>query len=365
MDQQKKLTRKEMRIDFEGKIGKSERLRQRVFSLNFLGKIIWSIFRLVLLVGISYIILYPFITKIAASFMSPSDFTDQTVKLISKHPSLDQWIYIIKENNYWTALFNTARISLLCGVFQTLICAIIGYGFAKFKFKGRGILFVCVLITMIIPHDTILLAMFMRFRYLDFDAFNLINIFTGKSGFFEVTGIGKALFDAFGKPGFMNPTGSFKGINSEIPLYLLSLTGLAFKNGLYIFIFRQFYRGVPDELEEAAYIDGTGVFETYFRIIMPLSTSMMTTVFMFAFSWQWTDTFYTASPFFTTSGEPLLANIVNKIPPTLKETYAAQALWESAITNTSGLLVIIPLFIIFLFAQRSFVEGIERSGIVG
>lgn len=325
-----------MRIDFEGKVGKAERLKQRFLSLNFLGKFIWALLRYVLLVGISFIIIYPFITKISASFMSPSDFTDTTVKLIPRNPSLDQWVFIIKENKYWQALFNTARISVLCGVIQTLICAIIGYGFAKFKFKGRGILFIAVIITMLIPHDTLLLSMFMKFRYFDF--FGIINAIFGQS---------------------------LNLINTEWPLYVLSLTGLAFKNGLYIFIFRQFYKGIPDELEEAAYIDGTGVFETFFRIILPLSVPMMTTVFMFSFSWQWTDTFYTASPFFTASSEPLLTNIVNKIPPSLRMDYAATTLWESAITNTSGLLVILPLFIIFLFAQRSFVEGIERSGIVG
>ena len=325
-----------MRIDFEGKVGKAERLKQRFLSLNFLGKFIWALLRYVLLVGISFIIIYPFITKISASFMSPSDFTDTTVKLIPRNPSLDQWVFIIKENKYWQALFNTARISVLCGVIQTLICAIIGYGFAKFKFKGRGILFIAVIITMLIPHDTLLLSMFMKFRYFDF--FGIINAIFGQS---------------------------LNLINTEWPLYILSLTGLAFKNGLYIFIFRQFYKGIPDELEEAAYIDGTGVFETFFRIILPLSVPMMTTVFMFSFSWQWTDTFYTASPFFTASSEPLLTNIVNKIPPSLRIDYAATTLWESAITNTSGLLVILPLFIIFLFAQRSFVEGIERSGIVG
>ncbi len=325
-----------MRIDFEGKVGKAERLKQRFLSLNFLGKFIWALLRYVLLVGISFIIIYPFITKISASFMSPSDFTDTTVKLIPRNPSLDQWVFIIKENKYWQALFNTARVSVLCGVIQTLICAIIGYGFAKFKFKGRGILFIAVIITMLIPHDTLLLSMFMKFRYFDF--FGIINAIFGQS---------------------------LNLINTEWPLYVLSLTGLAFKNGLYIFIFRQFYKGIPDELEEAAYIDGTGVFETFFRIILPLSVPMMTTVFMFSFSWQWTDTFYTASPFFTASSEPLLTNIVNKIPPSLRMDYAATTLWESAITNTSGLLVILPLFIIFLFAQRSFVEGIERSGIVG
>ena len=336
MNQQKKLTRKEMRIDFEGKVSAADRFKQRVFSLNFLGKVVWAILRYVLLIGISYIILYPFITKIAGSFMSTTDFTDQTVKLISKNPTFEQWIFIVKENKYWEALFNTERISLLSALFQTLICAIIGYGFAKFKFKGRDILFLAVIVSLLIPHDTLLLSMFMKFRY--FDILGIWELITGSPA---------------------------NWLNSEKPIYLLSLTGLAFKNGLYIFMFRQFYKGVPDELEEAAYIDGTGVFETFFRIIMPLSVPMMTTVFMFAFSWQWTDTFYTASPFFTASSQPMLANIVNKIPPSLEIQYAATTLWESAITNTSGLLVILPLFIVFLFAQRSFVEGIERSGIVG
>lgn len=331
----KPIKRKDMKIDYEGKVGKGARLKQRVFSAAFFGKLVYMIFRLVLLIGISYIILYPFFTKIMASFMSQEDFVDVTVKLIPRHPTLDQWKFIILENKYFEALFNTTRISIVCALCQTLICAIIGYGFAKFKFKGRNILFICVILSMLIPHDTLLLAMFMKFRY--FDIFGIWELITGNPANF---------------------------INTEVPLYLLSITGLAFKNGLYIFIFRQFYKGVPDELEEAAYIDGTGVFQTFFRIIIPLSVPMMTTIFMFAFSWQWTDTFYTASPFFTTSGVTLLTDIV-KVPTSLKVDFAASTLWESAITNTCGLLVILPLFIIFLFAQRSLVEGIERSGIVG
>ncbi|MBP3580994.1 MAG: carbohydrate ABC transporter permease [Clostridia bacterium] len=333
-----KLSKKEMKVDFEGKLSFWQRLKLRVLSPAFVGKLIYAIFRTVLLIGISYIILYPFLTKILASFMSNSDFVDSTVKLIPKNPTLDQWKFIILENKYFLALFNTARISVVCALFQTLMCAIVGYGFAKFKFKGRTILFLCVVITMLIPHDTLLLAMFMKFRY--FDVFGILGLLG---------------FERSALPNF---------INTEIPLYLLSLTGLAFKNGLYIFIFRQFYKGVPDELEEAAYIDGTGIFKTFFRIILPLSIPMMTTVFMFAFSWQWTDTFYTAAPFFTTNGIHLLPSII-EVPESLKIGNAASTLWESAIANTGGLLVILPLFIIFLFAQRSLVEGIERSGIVG
>ena len=336
MNKTKQLSRKEMKIEFEGKLGFWQRARLKLLSTAFLGNLVYKIFRFVLLIGISYIILYPFFTKIMASFMSTTDFVDVTVKLIPRNPTLDQWKFIVLENKYFLALFNTARVSILCAFFQTLICAIVGYGFAKFKFKGRNLLFFAVIITLLIPHDTLLLAMFMQFRY--FDIFGIFGLFTSGQG--------------------------FNLINTEWPVYLLSLTGLAFKNGLYIFIFRQFYKGVPDELEEAAYIDGTGIFKTFFRIIIPLSIPMMTTVFMFAFSWQWTDTFYTAPPFFTTNGIHLLPNIV-EVPTSLKIDFAATTLWESAITNTCGLLVILPLFIIFLFAQRSLVEGIERSGIVG
>ena len=338
MDQQtRKISRKEMRINFEGKVGAAERFKQKVFSLNFLGKVIWAILRYVLLVGISYIILYPFITKIAASFMSTTDFTDQTVKLISKNPTLDQWVFIIKENKYWQALFNTARISILCGLFQTLICAIIGYGFAKFKFKGRNILFIAVIITLLIPHDTLLLSMFMKFRY--FDVLGIIKLFTG---------------------------GTISLLNTEIPLYILSLTGLAFKNGLYIFIFRQFYKGVPDELEEAAYIDGTGVFETFFRIIMPLSVPMMTTVFMFSFSWQWTDNFYTTLFFTDTAGKmTLMPDLFKNISDEFLTDYSGRVIYENVVKNTAGIMIIAPLIIIYLFCQKYLVQGIERSGIVG
>ena len=348
MNQQKKLTRKEMRVNFEGKVGAFDRFKQRVFSWRFLGQVVWMILRYVLLIGISYIILFPFITKITGSFMSPSDFADQTVKLIPKTPTLEQYIFIIKENGYWGALMNTGLISVMCGVVQTLICAVVGYGFAKFKFRGRNILFVAVIISLLIPHDTLLLSMFMKFRYFDILGFEMFGL--------DIPGVIELITG--------NPVNL---LNTPWHLFILSITGLAFKNGLYIFIFRQFYKGVPDELEEAAYIDGKGVFGTFFSIIMPLSVPMMTTVFMFSFSWQWTDTFYTSSKFFTSTNAPtMLTSIVGKIPPTLKDTAGAvEGIWESAITNTSGLLVILPLFIIFLFAQRSFVEGIERSGIVG
>jgi multiple sugar transport system permease protein len=120
---------------------------------------------------------------------------------------------------------------------------------------------------------------------------------------------------------------------------------------------------VPDELEESAYIDGYGPIKTFFRIVVPISVPMMITVFLFAFSWQWTDNFY-VNTFFTSTGPKLMPNIIS-IPKSLDTDYAGKSLYEAAIRNTCGLLILYPLIVVYLFCQRYLVQGIERSGIVG
>ena len=154
-------------------------------------------------------------------------------------------------------------------------------------------------------------------------------------------------------------------INTPIPFILLSVTGLGFKNGLYIYMMRQFFKGVPDELEESAYIDGYGIFKTFFFIVIPLSVPMMITIFLFSFCWQWTDDFYTKA-FFTNGKVWLMPDIIT-MPESLETSasYAAKALYESAVNNTAGIMIILPLVILYLFCQKSLVQGIERSGLVG
>lgn len=330
----KKETKNKIRVDFE-RTSAWQRFKIKYLSLNFLGQVVFKIFRLVLLLGISYVILFPFFSKITSSFMSASDFVDVTVKLIPKTPTLDTYKAIIIENRYFEAMFNTALLSLVCGLLQTFVSCVIGYGFAKYKFRGSKLLFALVMLTMIVPHQTLKLSMFMQFRY--FDLYGIIELITGNT---------------------INMTGTFA------PLIILSATGLAFKNGLYIYMMRQFFRGVPDELEESAYIDGSGTFRTFIQIILPLSVPMMITIFLFAFSWQWTDSFYCDMFFGSRSNVYLLSQIVS-IPKSLDIDYAGGTMYAAAIRNTCGLLILAPLIIIFLFCQKYLVQGIERSGIVG
>ncbi len=343
MDSPKVLkdSKKKIRVDFE-RTSLAERMKAKYLSTAFLGKVVWKLFRLVLLVGISYIILFPFFTKIAGSFMSRDDLVDVTVRLIPRYPTMDTYKYIIRENGYFEAFINTFTLSLLCALVQTFICAIVGYGLAKFKFRGNKLVFAAVIFTMIVPHETLKLSMYMNFK------------------FFDIFGLYGMLNDAL----HFSETGSIDLINTYWPMVILSLGGIAFKNGLYIFMMRQFFKGVPDELEEAAYIDGQSTFGTFFKIILPISIPMMITIFIFAFSWQWTDNFY-VDLFFTNSGALMMPRIVT-VPSSLKDdSFAAQSLYESCIKNTCGLLVILPLILFYSYLQRYLIQGIERSGIVG
>ncbi len=339
-----KETKSKIKVDFE-RTPFWERMKARFGTVFFVQKVIWFIFRFILLLGVSYVILFPFFAKISGSFMSPEDFVDVTVRLIPKYPTLDIYKAIFIEQNYIKAFTNTAMLSLTCAIIQTFICCLIGYGFAKFKFKGNKFLFLAVVLTMVIPHGTLQYAMFMNFRY--FDVYGIFKF------------LGGGVIEGFKiiKNPFLELTNTF------VPLIMLSFFGLAFKNGLYIFMMRQFFRGVPDELEESAYVDGSGVFRTFLQIIVPLSVPMMITVFLFSFSWQWTDEFYT-NMFFTTTRTMLMPKIIG-IPDSLTINYAGQNLYYSAINSTCGLMILAPLLVVYLFCQRFLIQGIERSGIVG
>lgn len=335
----KKNTKNKIRVEFD-RTPLLQRLKAKYLNTYTLKKVLLYIFRFLLLLGVSYIILYPFFSKIASSIMSPSDFVDTTVRLIPKSPTLDTYKAIIEDNQYFKAFGNTLVLSLICGILQTFVCCLVGYGFAKFKFRGNKLFFLLVILTMVVPHSTLRLSMFMKFK--DFDVLWIMTL------------LNKLGITA--KPGLQL-------LNTNWPLWILSATGLAFKNGLFIFLMRQFFKGIPDELEESAYLDGAGTFRTFISIIIPNSITMMITIFMFSFCWQWTDTFY-SNVFYTSTGSLLLAKIV-KTPASLSEVTQNSTLYTAAIKNTCGLMIIAPLIVMYLFGQKYIVQGIERSGITG
>ena len=161
-----KETKNKIRVKFE-RTSFWTRFRLKFLTGTAVTKGAWWLFRLILLLGISYVILLPFYSKISSSFMSRRDFDDITVRLIPKHPTLDTYKVVIQESGFLTALLNTTVLSISTALIQTFTCSFIAYGFAKYKFKGSKLLFALVLLTMIVPHKTLQMSMTMRFRSFD------------------------------------------------------------------------------------------------------------------------------------------------------------------------------------------------------
>ncbi len=344
-----KETKNKISVDYEGKLSVKERLMRKLSESNTWIKAGVNVLRFILMLGISFVIIYPFIARIAGSFMTYEDVIDSTVAIIPKNPTIEIYKAIIAENHYFEALLNTVLLSLMCAVIQMLISCLIGYGIAKFKFKGNTLVMALVVFTMIVPHNALSLSMKMHFA--QFDIFKIIT--WGNKGLFELI-LGKTL-----------PL-----TNTFTPYIIMSLGGLAFKNGLYIYLMRQFFKGVPDELEESAYVDGSGVFRTFFQIILPLSVPMMITIFLFAFSWQWTDEFYASvflpAKFGSINKVYMMPDVYQNIPNALsKNNMAGSDIYYNVIQNTGGMMIIMPLIILYLFCQKYLVQGIERSGLVG
>lgn len=293
----------------------------------------WIVFRALLVMGLCFIILYPLAQKMSIVFRTRSDMYDPTVLWIPKTFTLDNLTSAIQGMNYWVALKNTFLISGGTTILQVLACGLAAYAFARLRFRGSEILFLLVIFTIVVPPQTLMVPTYLTYRYFDF---------FGILGWFGVKG--------------------FNLIDTVWPFILSSSLASGLKNGLYIYIFRQFFRAVPKELEEAAYVDGCGVGTTFFRIILPNAVPAIVTVVLFSFVWQWNDSYY-VSMFF--NKVPVLSTQVSALTSQIYQTITHDPLYVSMILNTGTLLVMAPLIIMYLFVQRYFVESVERTGIVG
>ena len=312
------------------KLNKPDKIAIKSKSASF----VTSLFCYVLLILVSFIILFPFISKISASFMSVEDMYDRTVNFIPRKPTLDNYKFVMQAIKFGSTGLRTLGLSLLCAIPQTFVAAMTGYALAKMKKKMGKIGMGMVLATVLVPPQVIMLPMYLKFRF--YDVFGIVNLITGKQ---------------------INLLDTAGGV---LPFIILSCTGMAFKNGIYIFLLRQFYKGIPEELEEAAFIDGCSTFKTFFKIVLPVSVPMMVTVFLLSFCWQWTDTFYTN---LFLKSDAVLSTAIFSISGIQQQ--GSGNFYETVIINTAVILAILPLVILYLFGQRKLIAGIERSGITG
>lgn len=301
--------------------------------------ICYKIIRALLLFGMCFLILQPILNKLSVSFMEEQDLYNPMIISVPEHFTTYNYQLAGNFMEYGKTLVNTMVISFTVAVIQITVCTLVGYGFARFKFPLKNFWFACVLLIIVIPPQTIATSLHLRFRF--FDIFGIFKLLTGSS---------------------INLKGSV------VPYYLMSMGCMGLKNGLYIFLIRQFFRNIPFELEEAAYVDGCGTLKTFLRIMLPDATPILTSCFLFAFVWQWTDGFY-SSMFL--GNVNLLSIQLQRIADRLSQ-YFTQVLhiqggasigYTNCIIATGTLMVITPLLILYLFAQKGFVESLSSSGI--
>jgi len=314
-------------------------LLARLTSIESWKRGLWSLVRLVLIAGLSFVVLFPILQKISTSIKDKVDLYSPIVVFIPEHYSLDNFVQAIAIMDYWETLVNTFLLSGTTTILTAVSCALAGYAFARLKFKGSKLLFGGVILTILVPPTTILIPIYMNLK--DFSLMGLTTLFTGKS---------------------------VNLLNSYWPFILTSITANSLKAGLYIYIFRQFFRGIPKEVEEAAYIDGAGVGSTFLRIMLPNAVPAIVTVLLFSFVWQWNDSFFTTT--YLTSSKVMstqLASLPYNLAIMLEGGLSTNKdpFYQSMVQDTGILLAILPLIIIYLFVQRYFVESIERTGIVG
>ena len=301
----------------------------------------WAIVRLVLIVGLAFIILYPLIHMTSIALRHRTELFDPTVIWIPRTITLENFTLAIERMDYFSAFRTTVSISIVSSILLVISCGLAGYGLARFDFAGKKVLFGILLLTIILPPQLFLIPQFLDNSFFDFFGIvPLVNIF-----------------------GANVPTINI--LNTGWPLYLPAALGQGLRSGLLIYIFRQFFRGMPSELEDAAYVDGAGTLVTFVKVILPNAVPAILTVFLFSLVWYWNDTVY--SNMFLGSNSTITMRLANHHAFSVVDPITNVRDMAAGITSrfAGSILSITPILVVYIIFQRHFVESIEKTGIVG
>lgn len=296
---------------------------------------VWPVFRFLILFGLGFVILYPMLYMLSTALRPQAEMSDPSVMWIPKEIIFSNFVDVWIAMDFPKVLLQTILVNVVCSMIQVVTCGITGYGFARFKFKGKGLMFGIVILQIIVPVQVILIPLYMQFRF--FDVFGIIRLITG---------------DALNL------------VSTPIALYLQAFFCNGIRAGVFILLFRQFFRGLPKDLEDAAYLDGCGPFKTFIRVMVPNAKTSFLTVFIFSIVWYWNDSYVTGM-FFT--NPYTIAMEIDRLGTTMMLHFTGEQngvasdylVWIEA----GCLMSLLPILIMYIFLQKQFVEGIERSGL--
>lgn len=302
---------------------------------------LFSLFRIVLLISIGYIVLYPLLFMIVTSLRDSESYTDPSIVWIPRNFAWENYATAVEKVKYFERLGNTLLVEVVSAGIEIISCSVVAYGLARFEFKSKKLLMMLLIFTIVVPSQMIVIPTMMNFAHLDF---------AGILGL-----IGKVVGTDI-RPNILDTPFSF---------YLPSIFGVGLRSGIMIFIYIQFFKGLPKELEEAAWIDGAGPIKTFLRIAVPSSGVVFLTVSIFSIVWHWND--YYLAAMYMTNNQPLAVALAN-----LPSLLSSLGMSGNIMNTVSGsvimaccLMFIAPVLIMYVILQRKFVKSIDRVGITG
>lgn len=310
---------------------------------TLLKNVIVSLFRVFLLISIGYVIIYPLMYMITNSIRTGQSYYDPTIVWITTKTTFSNFAYAVQAMDYFNSLKNTILYEILPSILQLATCAVAAYGFARFDFKLKKILTFVLFITILLPVQATMLPSYINYSQLDF--FGLFE------QIYKITGTDLRI----------------SILNTPYVFYLPALFGVGLRSGTIIYIYIQFFKGLPKELEEAAWIDGSDPIRTFLVIALPSSSVVIFTNLIFSIIWHWND-YYRAAMFlkertnFTLSVQ--LAEIQNTLE-SLRLSSSAGTPSTVAIIMASCLIYVLPVLIMYICLQTRFVKSIDRVGITG
>lgn len=283
---------------------------------------VFSLVRFVIIFGLAFIILKPIITKFFLSCMNPKDLLDNGVNLIPKNWSLVYWKQAWNGLNLKETLPGTIILSVSVAILQVISSTLVGYGLSRFEFRLNKLFFVLVLMLMLVPIQLVSTAQYLNFVYFDL-GFTTVNL-----------------------------TDSFW------PMILMAIGCIGIKQGLYIYLLKEQFTAIPKELEEAAYIDGAGIWKTFTTVMLPNARTTILTILLFSISWQWTDDIYSGLYYPNTN---ILANYLENVKIVINNHYDGMGTLISR--SAASLIIMIPLLVLFAFCQKYLVQSVSHSGL--
>ena len=298
------------------------KLRKMLFGMQFTDGLIYKIIVLVLLISFSYIYLYPMLFMLTNSFMNVDDLINPGVNWVPTVLELENYNRAIQVLELPASIFDSTGYVLQVSISATVSSALIGYGFAKFNFPLKKILFAFMLATFILPSQVTMVANMLIFRNL----------------------------------GIMS---------SENSMVLPAIFGQGVNAAIYILIFYQFFKTIPGVLMESAEIDGASPIKVFYKIALPLAIPSFLIVFLFSFVWYWNETFITGLYVGDQVTLPLKLQAFRASYESLFPPGSFGSELNEAIMLAGNMITILPLLLLYFFAQRFFTESIDRTGITG